>query len=1064
MLLFKRISFFIFTFLFISIMTISFSVYPVYAKKIVAYSYDEVYKALPKKYRTEDYIYNNNGIGYIKFAKYDDNAYRMSVKKSSSASDYIYCVDYSKHIELDTNYAAKNNLFNDELRSRIGIALMYGTTKWGKQADGDFTTGNSILDYYMTQAVIHSIIYKYGGNKSHYGIDYSSLTFDSNTATLKKKTKSFYDFCCKTKITLKKGNIQNTDFAFKNKSYTLYASKTDLSTDLIECTTNTNNASVESFERKITTKTIPKEQILIKNDGGSYNSSCNISVPLDALDKLSAGKYTFSMTETVNFTPYIAGFWNCKDSDLSETNQEVGSLIMDSAKVSDDVSFNLLIGEVSLKKTDAISNENINSACFSLQQFDDAKGEYVNYKELKYNAKTGLYESGNIYINRTNSKAKFKIIEVAAGPNYINDWKGATFQLTDSTYSFRFNVQNSPVLGSLDLEKTGANPDFQDKRFVSTKKVALEGIQFALYAAEDIKLKDKVLYKKDQKIIDLKTDSKGMAHADDLCEGKYYLQETKTQDTYLLNSDKHFFEITRDQNHKFSNYKLELENNLKECEISLYKYSQSDSATKLPLQGAKFGLYAKNDIMDTTGKCIIPQNTLIEEGISNEAGIIQFRNLIYADYYLKELVAPNGYIINDDIIDVLKSDFKKETNNHYIAEKECLNQEKRYQIKILKQGECIQSGENLSSEYGNYVKYNTANRSLKNIKFSLYDEKDNLLQSGITQEEGYLTFQNLLAGNYYILEDEASPEYILDHKKYEFTIKEDDYNHYFEDEHNEDHSLVVESPEGSMIQPIIEKNIMNELFSTNITIHKLGEKAEVHKKQLCFDDIPLKGIVFGIYQNFDYTLENQKIIPKNSCVGYIVTDQTGLGVFSEKIPVGEYYLKEVKTNSNYIIDDKLYYFNVTTNQNKDYTVKFENNNIFHNNLAKASVKINKYDSDSKKPIKGVEFTLYNEKDDSIGVYKTNRKGNIVVENLPYGKYYFIETKCKNGYYSTNNKYHFTLDSDQIVTLNISNQPVLQLGYNEHYKIGLFILLGIILFFVVIYYYPRKKVLNNAKKK
>jgi uncharacterized surface anchored protein len=93
--------------------------------------------------------------------------------------------------------------------------------------------------------------------------------------------------------------------------------------------------------------------------------------------------------------------------------------------------------------------------------------------------------------------------------------------------------------------------------------------------------------------------------------------------------------------------------------------------------------------------------------------------------------------------------------------------------------------------------------------------------------------------------------------------------------------------------------------------------------------------------------------------------------------------------------------------------------------------------------------LYNEKNEKMGVYKTNKKGIIQVNNLPYGKYYFIETKCRNGYYSTNNKYHFSLNSENTVVLNITNQPILKLGFNEHYKIGLiFACIGIVFFITI----------------
>ena len=163
--------------------------------KVDSYSYNKILKQLPKKYRTEDYIYEEDDIAYIKFASNDNNTYKTSVKKSKDKNNYLYCVNYNKHILFNKTYSANNKLFNNKLRSKIGIALQYGAREWGKLANSDFTTGNSILDYYMTQCVIHSLVYKYGGSKSKYGLNYDKFTFYSGTDVLKKKTKLFYKFC-----------------------------------------------------------------------------------------------------------------------------------------------------------------------------------------------------------------------------------------------------------------------------------------------------------------------------------------------------------------------------------------------------------------------------------------------------------------------------------------------------------------------------------------------------------------------------------------------------------------------------------------------------------------------------------------------------------------------------------------------------------------------------------------------------------------------------------------------------------------------------------------------------
>lgn len=98
------------------------------------------------------------------------------------------------------------------------------------------------------------------------------------------------------------------------------------------------------------------------------------------------------------------------------------------------------------------------------------------------------------------------------------------------------------------------------------------------------------------------------------------------------------------------------------------------------------------------------------------------------------------------------------------------------------------------------------------------------------------------------------------------------------------------------------------------------------------------------------------------------------------------------------------------------------------------------------------------------MYKTDKHGKIVVEQLPYGKYYFIETKCKNGYYSSNNKYHFVLETPERITLNITNAPILKLGFQEHFKLGLISCLVLIICFIgfLVYGYHKRTFLPGKK--
>ena len=1028
-----------------------------HAMKIAHYDYKEIYNALPSKFQKEEYIYKGNDIPYIAFATYNgNNDYKTSVKKTSGKTDFIYCVDYSKHIVFQKNFSAKNKLFNDELRTRLGLAFYYGTTAWGKKANSKFTTGNSILDYYMTQLVVHSLIYKYGDGKSNYGIQYSLLNFKANTGTLKKKTDELYKFCCNAKVTLDNGDFQSAEFDFNKPDTTqlLLSSSNSLDSSSIQCNTDIESSSITSFKRTISSKDFSSNQVLFENENSNFDSSFKIKLPLSAADQLEPGCHILKVTEQIEFKHKIAGFWKCSDSGFTDTNQEVGGLISYNDSISSSTDFEFLIGDVILYKKDSITGETITDAQFQLYQYNDTTGKYQYYKNLTFNSSKQRYESGNVYIQTENKKAKFKIIESKAGANYLNDWKGVEFTLTRNQYSYEYTVENQPVLGKLKVHKDGEKLEYSNNNFKTNTLVSLEGIKFSLFAKEDVYVKDKVFYKKNQKIVDLITDKEGNAMVDDLPAGSYFLKESSTSDIYVLDPESYNFTITRDNNRKYNEVSYKFTNVLKKCQIKLFKYyckqQDTEQKKKIPLQGAKFGLYSKDDIVDTKGVCVLKKDSLIATAYSDKDGMISFNNLPYANYYLKELEAPKNFKLSAEVIVISKNDFqsdeasedfeisnslekenmdtvstsKPNITQNYTAYKEIINQQHTYNIKLTKYGEIFSGVKKETSEQGEYYSYMLKNEPLKNVAFSLYDERNNLISSGITDINGKLDFLNVEPGKYYYVEDVCPEEYLKQTKKNEITCESELFE--------------------------LEDTITNELCSINLSISKLGEQAKIEDGKLSYNKVPLQGVVFGIYQDFEYKFSDKEVLPKDSCVGYLVTDKNGESTYNGKLPAGSYYLKEQKTNPGYDLDHNTYSFTVAPKENQNQTIQFENNNVFENKLSKASVKIKKTDANTKKPLKNVEFTLYNDKDQIVGVYKTNKKGEIVVKDLPYGDYYFLETKCKNGYYSTNNKYRFTLQSSETIILNITNAPILKLGFEEHFKVGLIAISAIIIIAFILF--------------
>ena len=126
-------------------------------------------------------------------------------------------------------------------------------------------------------------------------------------------------------------------------------------------------------------------------------------------------------------------------------------------------------------------------------------------------------------------------------------------------------------------------------------------------------------------------------------------------------------------------------------------------------------------------------------------------------------------------------------------------------------------------------------------------------------------------------------------------------------------------------------------------------------------------------------------------IGRGTTDSEGNLTFYE-LYQGNYVLKEVKSNDDYIISQES--IDIRATYNKVTEVELENEH------KKGNLKVYKVDKDNNKVALGnVEFDLFSEEFQKvIGTYTTDVNGEIYVENLRTGDYKWIE-KTTNKWYN-----------------------------------------------------------------
>ncbi|PEF49077.1 MULTISPECIES: SpaA isopeptide-forming pilin-related protein [Bacillus cereus group] len=176
-----------------------------------------------------------------------------------------------------------------------------------------------------------------------------------------------------------------------------------------------------------------------------------------------------------------------------------------------------------------------------------------------------------------------------------------------------------------------------------------------------------------------------------------------------------------------------------------------------------------------------------------------------------------------------------------------------------------------------------------------------------------------------------------------------------------------------------------------LEVIKVGEQKEV-----------LQGAVFDVFNS------------KNEKIGTITTNEKGIASLSG-LEIGTYTLKEVKSPTGYVLNGQPQQIEVKTGEVATITVQ--------NTKVKGNIEIKKL-SDSGKTLPKVEFTVYTAEGKEITKTITNEQGIAQVKDLPYGKYYFVETKGVEGYLFNQTKYPFEIkEQGKTLTFTVENKEV-----------------------------------------
>jgi len=280
---------------------------------------------------------------------------------------------------------------------------------------------------------------------------------------------------------------------------------------------------------------------------------------------------------------------------------------------------------------------------------------------------------------------------------------------------------------------------------------------------------------------------------------------------------------------------------------------------------------------------------------------------------------------------------------------------------------------------------------LANISFKIKDNKNNqyicINESCTfkTDNNGYIDI-SLSKGNYTLEElDETINNYLWNKEKLIFTV--------------DDNSPSV------ILFP-------NKEVKGTIKLLKYGENLIVDNNNYTYKYIPLDNVKFHLYAKENIYKNDTLIYKKDELIKEIIT-QEGLATITD-LPLGHYYIKEVNTSSNYILDTKEYDINLeyinqyTDTVTKEITIK--------NTLKKGNLEILKIDKDTLEPLSNVEIEIEN-------LYKgyTNEEGKIILNDIPTGTYIIKELATINNYVLNDEESEITIEEGKTTYITLSNE-------------------------------------------
>lgn len=362
-----------------------------------------------------------------------------------------------------------------------------------------------------------------------------------------------------------------------------------------------------------------------------------------------------------------------------------------------------------------------------------------------------------------------------------------------------------------------------------------------------------------------------------------------------------------------------------------------------------------------------------DQEVTVKDGHITVKELTTGIYYLQEIKAPEGFLVDDKVYTITLNAGDK-------VHQSITDKEPTGEIQVVKTNE--QQDKLAKAEFDII-----ADGDIYSAGGKLLMKDKTVVGHIVSNDLGVATSKALPLGKYEVVETKAPDGYLLNHEHFKVVLKYVDQKTSVVTTST---TVTNQEPRGSIeFQKKIDSQITN------------GHQGDVFLSQNEYG-LYAKETIQNVAKTVTYYTKDQLISQK-------VTDDQGK-ITWDNLPIGHYYLKELKSNDSLIINpeivnvDVLYAgmntAHVVSHATMTDTVASQRIQIFKEGTKEGT-------SGVVQGLKGAEFTfVLNSEYEKVGFEKatkyftgvTDEKGYLTTSLLPYGTYRVKETKTPAGYY------------------------------------------------------------------